>query len=115
MSNNYKVTITLTSDQLANLARLAFEHVVNQLADEFKTTINSPVFAWQSTTKRRNGEIVSDPRNAFDTGALLAGQQDPVYLDSRTAQIQWLQPYTGIVFSHSTTDLVDFTLERLKL
>jgi hypothetical protein len=115
MASNYQFTVTLTPDQLAEHVQPAFKRVVNAVAAEFKTTIQSPVFAWDSTTKRRNGSIVSDPRNAVDLGGLLDGQQDPVYLNSRTAVIKWLAPYTPLVFDHAQVDLVDFTLQRLKL
>lgn len=115
MSANYSFTLTLTPDQLANSLQPAFKAKVKSLADEFKNTIGSPVFYWNSTTRRRNGEIVPPGnRNAIDLGGLLQGQQEPVHLDLRTAKIVWTAPYTKIVFDHATTDLVAFTLERLR-
>lgn len=41
----------------------------------FKAEINASQFFWPRTTVRRNGQVVSSPRNIVDTGALRASQQ----------------------------------------
>lgn len=41
----------------------------------FKAEISAPQFSWPRTTVRRNGQVVSSPRDIVDTGALRASQQ----------------------------------------
>ncbi len=91
----------------------AFKQRVYSLYREFKTTINSPVFSWNSVTRRKNGEVVGDPRNAIDLGGLLEGQK-LTFISPKTALIEWEAPYTAIVFDHATQNLVEFTLSRIK-
>jgi hypothetical protein len=55
-----------------------------ELDEQLKTEIQKPQYAWPRRTKRRNGSIVSTPRNIVDTGAFLASQRsfqpDPLIL-----------------------------------
>ena len=42
---------------------------------QFKEEIKAPQFFWPNPTKRRNGTIVTSPRDIVDTGAFLASQR----------------------------------------
>lgn len=59
----------------ARLARILGEYRP-VLAEQLKTEIRSPQFAWPRTTRRQNGSTVGSPRNIVDTGAFLASQRD---------------------------------------
>ena len=108
-------TFTRTANEatIQRFVEPVFKRKVKSLYDEFRNTLASPVFAWNSTTKRKNGSIVSDPRDAIDLGGLLDGQQ-LIYISPGLVAIEWEAPYTPIVFNHATVDLVKFTLERIR-
>lgn len=45
------------------------------LGDQLKEEIQTPQFNWPRTTKRRNGQTVSTPRDIVDLGGLLRSQR----------------------------------------
>lgn len=46
------------------------------LREQLRTEIQKPQFTWPRSTRRRNGTIVTTPRDIVDTGAFLASQTD---------------------------------------
>ena len=50
----------------------AYGQVMDQ---QLKTEIQTPQFSWPRTTKRRNGQIVSSPRDIVDLRGLLRSQK----------------------------------------
>jgi len=113
--SDYIVSINVTPEELAYGVQPIFEKVCEAIDDEFRVTLDSPVFAWNSVTKRKNGEIVSDPRNAIDLGGLRESQTLSFLPQPGLAVIEWCVPYAEVEFDHSTVDLVDFTLSRLRV
>lgn len=45
------------------------------LGDQLKEEIKTPQFGWPRSTKRRNGQTVSSPRDIVDLGGLLRSQR----------------------------------------
>lgn len=111
--STYKWTINLDKDKLAEFTKPAFVGAVQKLHRQFQKTVDSPVFEWNRTTYRKNGEIVGSIRNAIDTGELLQSQGYTI-ISPRLAKIEWEAPYTQNVFQMANTDLIKFTLERMK-
>lgn len=90
----------------------ALDKKTEEIFGEFQKTLDSPVFAWGGITYRKNGEIVSDPRNAIDTGNL----RDSMFIEKSQdlkRSIVFGADYSEDVFVHSTVDLVEFTIERM--
>lgn len=110
----FTFTRTLKESDLVALCQTEFRNKVRRLYEEFEKTITSPVFYFTGPTKRKNGEIVTGQRNAFDTGELLESQSLK-YVSPKLAMIFWQAPYTTKIFDAATVDLVKFTLERAKL
>lgn len=111
--SNYKWTLTLNTEQLRDHVDTVLEDVVEELADEFTATIESPVFAWGTVTHRRNGSVVSDPRDAVDTGNM-RDSLETNKLRPGLYQLIWQADYTKNVFNQAIVDLIPFTLERFK-
>ena len=105
--------LKINDQNLRALLSKKLEKKIKQLDKELRITIQSPVFEWDSTTKRKNGEIVGSTRNAVDTGKLLNSQR-VTFSKNQTATITWSVPYAGVVFDHAKTDLVAFTLARMR-
>lgn len=104
---------TLNVAGLENRLRKHLDIETERLFNGFQLTLDSPVFSWGTTTYRQNGEIVSDPRNAIDTGNL----RDSMFIeqtDDLKRTILFGAEYTEEVFDHADVDLVEFTLDRLK-
>ena len=64
MSYGDKVKLKINRQNLDALLSKVLQKKIKQLDNEFKVTLRSPVFEWDSTTKRKNGEVVGSIRNA---------------------------------------------------
>ena len=107
------MTFTLNQSGMRSLLRGVVEKQANRLNDEFRTTLDSPLFSWNSTTYRRNGEVVGDPRNAIDTRKLL-DSADVRKVNDFHFQIVWDVPYAANVLgNHADVDLVEYTVKNL--
>lgn len=107
------MTFTLNKSGLRSLLTGAVEKQANQLNDEFRNTLDSPIFSWNSTTYRRNGEVVTDPRNAIDTRKLLESA-DVHRVNDYHFQIVWGVDYSANVLgNHADVDLVRYTVNNL--
>lgn len=76
-----KITATSTlSGWAANRIRQRTSRLLQlyrpALADQLKQEIRRPQFAWPRATVRRNGQIVTSPRDIVDTGAFISSQVD---------------------------------------
>lgn len=60
------------SDNWLNLifAQYVQDSIVPKFIEVLREEIENPQFEWDSITVRKNGEVVSSPRNAVDTGEL---------------------------------------------
>lgn len=58
------------------------------LREQLKQEIRKPQYSWPRATKRRNGTIVTSPRNIVDTGAFVNSQTD-FFLDPRKLLFTW--------------------------
>jgi hypothetical protein len=107
------MSFTLDESGLRSLLKGAVEKQANRLNDEFRNTLNSPLFSWNSTTYRRNGEVVTDPRNAIDTRKLLESAGVHRVNDYRF-QIIWDVDYSANVLgNHADVDLVKYTIRNM--
>jgi hypothetical protein len=107
------MTFALNQSGLRSLLNGTVEKQANRLNDEFRNTLNSPLFSWNSTTYRRNGDIVTDPRNAIDTRKLLESA-DVHRVTDYHFQIIWNVPYAANVLgNHADVDLVRYTVNNL--
>lgn len=108
-----KVVVKLNTKPLTAALKDAVKDVATDLEQQFKISLNSPLFAWGSTTYRRNGEVVGDPRNAIDTGDLLDSSVI-VPVSDYQFDIVWQVDYAEKIFQHSTVDLLEFTATRVR-
>lgn len=108
------VTVKLNTKPLRAALKDAVKDVAGDLERQFKISLNSPLFAWGSTTYRRNGEVVGDPRNAIDTGELQESSA-VVPVSDYQFDIVWNVSYAEKVFQHATIDLLEFTATRVKV
>jgi hypothetical protein len=69
MAKGFKVTIN-TKALLAKQHK-AFAHVNVELEQKFELELTTEKWAWPRSTQRKNGEVVSSPRDRVDTGELL--------------------------------------------
>lgn len=75
MAKNFSVTIN-RRELLARQHR-AFAAANADLHEAIVGEIASPVWDWDGTTYRRNGEVIGSPRNIIDEGELLEGARPP--------------------------------------
>lgn len=108
-----KSKFTLNKQSLDAITSKVLQKKIRQLETEFKVTLSSPIFEWNSSTKRKNGEVVGPVRNAVDTGKLKNSSIVQFY-KSGTGTITWRVPYSGVIFDHAKDDLVKFTLSRMR-
>ena len=66
----------------------AFEATAEAYAEQCQIELESDKWDWPRTTHRQNGEVVTSPRNAVDTGDLI-NSQEIEYLDDSTALVHY--------------------------
>lgn len=109
-----KSKFTINPQALTAITSKVLQKKIRQLESEFKVTLSSPIFEWNGTTKRKNGEVVGPGlRNAVDTGKLKNSSIVQFY-KSGTGTITWRVPYSGVIFDHAKEDIVKFTLARMR-
>lgn len=96
------VNPTATKNILERICQDAFDEVLEQLARGFRELIESPVFDWPNTTRRRNGQVVSTPRDIVDRGDLRDSQQ-LTKSNPRLASFVWGVRYALYVHQGWTT------------
>lgn len=107
------MTFTLDPTGMRSLLQGVVKQQTVRLNEQFRYTLDSPLFSWNSTTYRRNGEVVDDPRNAIDTRKLL-DSADVKRVNDYHFQIIWDVPYSANVLGgHADTDLLKYTVDNL--
>lgn len=106
------MTLKIDNSGLGSILKNHLDKKTKQLTEGLKASLDSPVFSWGSQTHRKNGEVVSDPRNAVDTGELQKsiqmkedkGLSNKIYFEAE---------YSARVLEHSSVDFVEFTIGRI--
>lgn len=84
--------------QIQKLLEQRFDRFVHSLAAEYQERVTENRYwdGWDRTTRRRNGEVVSNPRNIVDTGEL----RDSLYIEveKSRASISWEADHAAHVF-----------------
>ena len=104
--------VTLNMGYLDDILKTHLDNKTLALAQGFKDSLDSPIFSWGSITHRKNGDVVSDPRNAIDTGNLqksIEAQIGRRFTNDITFNVE----YAALVLEHSSVDFVEFTIERI--
>ncbi|WP_339096192.1 hypothetical protein WDJ50_02565 [Deinococcus sp. VB142] len=102
-----------TRIDLAPLSR-AFEATVQDFADACQDAFEHPAYAWPATTRRRNGEVVSSPRNIVDMGTLRDSQQPPQFAGN-SARISWTAGHAAAVFLGAVYRKRDYSMPARNL
>ena len=77
-------------------AGLALKEIVPVLDRQFTEEIQTVEWGWPGTTKRKNGNTVSSPRDIIDTGDLMRSQQNQK-IANFTWRWTWDVEYSSIV------------------
>lgn len=105
--------LTIDNSQLNQLLKRHLDSKTLALEQGLKDSLDSAVFSWGSVTHRKNGETVTDPRNAIDTGELQASIKSRMG-QGLTNYIKFNAEYSARVLDHSTVDFLEFTMERIQ-
>ena len=84
------------SSAMKRAAGLALKEIVPVLDRQFTEEIQTVEWGWPGTTKRKNGNTVSSPRDIIDTGDLMRSQQNQK-IDNFTWRWTWDVEYSKIV------------------
>lgn len=106
------MTLKIDNSALESVLKNHLDKKTKQLTEGLKDSLDSPVFSWGTQTHRKNGDIVSDPRNAIDTGKL----QKSVQMEEGKGlsnKIKFEAEYSARVLEHSSVDFVEFTIGRI--
>lgn len=106
------MSLKIDESLLNQMLKNHLDSKTDELTEGLKNSLNSNIFAWGSVTHRKSGEIVSDPRNAVDTGKL----QESIKSEKGsglTNKINFEAEYSALVLEHSSVDFVEFTMEML--
>ena len=95
--------VRLDKDRIITAAQRAFADTVTDLDRQFKAEISAPKWGWPGSTKRKNGQVVSSPRDIVDEGDLLASQQ--VNIAVFAAEWEWAVQYSAIVHQGNGTNV----------
>lgn len=100
------MTVRLVAWNADRLLRRVPRRILSDYGDvlgpQLQNEIAKPQFTWPNVTRRRNGRVVSSPRDIVDTGQFIESQTDPVVRDSNTGvemTIGWTAPYAADIFN----------------
>jgi len=88
--------------QLVQRARFVFGDYCTQLYPKFQESITQQKFEWPQVTIRKNGQVVTSPRNIVDTGAFKLSQERTM-LNATTCLYTWNVPYSSLILTGYTT------------
>jgi hypothetical protein len=108
---NYSVNIS--KQYIQEITSKVLQKKIRQLEEGFKETLDSPIFIYEGTTRRKNGTIAKPVRNAIDTGNLKRSIV-ATFVKSGTGTIKFRKDYAAKVLSHASVDIVAFTLEKMR-
>ena len=75
----------------------SLEAVVADLADAFQGLIEAKIYDWPNTTQRKNGSVVSSPRDIVDTGEFKRSQRTE-RLSPSVFQFVWDAQYAAYIY-----------------
>jgi hypothetical protein len=107
-----RMTFVFNDSDLRRLLSQAVTDKTNRLNDEFRNTLQSPLFSGYNTTYRRNGDVVENPRDAVDTAALLNSAKVDRITDYHS-RITWDKEYAAKIFDHADVDLIEYTAKKI--
>jgi hypothetical protein len=87
----------LPTRRLYGINGRVFEAAMDWADADFDQQLSNVQWDWKGPdqfTRRKNGEIVSEPRNVVDTGELLQSKQR-VRTDRNAEEFQWTAPHAG--------------------
>ena len=84
--------------QLVQRARFVFGKYCTEVYPKFQKSIEDQKFEWPNVTIRKNGQVVTSPRNIIDTGAFKLSQQREM-LNATTCLFTWNVPYSSLILT----------------
>jgi hypothetical protein len=93
--------INIDLNKLNSVINRAFDVVVEVQGEAFQNALTSDIWEWPRETLRQNGDLVSSPRDIYDTGELY----DSLVI-SRTAnaaEYTWESDHAAIIHDGATT------------
>lgn len=97
----YKLT-GWNSRQLLNRIPTILTAYDKVLYPQFKEELEREQFSWPRETRRRNGTVVSSPRNIVDLGGLRRSQER-IRSSATELTYRWNAPYAALVLTGYTT------------
>jgi phage gpG-like protein len=93
--------INIDLNKLNSVINKAFDVVVEAQGEAFQNALVSNIWEWPRETLRQNGDLVSSPRDIYDTGELY----DSLVISrtSNAAEYTWESDYAAIVHDGATT------------
>ncbi|MEH2201217.1 hypothetical protein [Nostoc sp.] len=93
--------INIDTSRLNRAIQLSFDVVVETLADSFSSAILDDSWEWPRTTIRQNSDVVSSPRDIYDTGELYNSLV--ISRSANAAEYTWESDHAAIVHDGATT------------
>ncbi|MBN3875197.1 hypothetical protein [Nostoc sp. JL23] len=93
--------INFDSNKLNSIINKAFDVAVDALADSFQNVIASDIWKWPRETLRQNGDLVSSPRDIYDTGELYDSLV--IARSANAAEYTWESDHAAIAHDGATT------------
>jgi hypothetical protein len=93
--------INIDTGRLNRAIQLSFDVVVETLADSFSSAILDDSWEWPRTTIRQNSDVVSSPRDIYDTGELYNSLV--IARTANAAEYTWESDHAAIVHDGATT------------
>jgi hypothetical protein len=88
--------------RLAQRAIFVFGDYCTQLFPKFQDSIVQQRYDWPQITIRKNGQVVTSPRNIVDSGAFKLSQERTM-LNATTCLFTWNVPYSSLILTGYTT------------
>lgn len=102
------MSVRLTSWNADRLLRRVPRRILSDYGDvlgpQLQNEIANPQFDWPRATRRKNGRVVTTPRDIVDTGQFIDSQTEPRVSETDTGvqmQIGWTAPYAAEIFKGS--------------
>ncbi|HYX18334.1 MAG TPA: hypothetical protein VE944_29005 [Nostoc sp.] len=93
--------INIDFSKLNSVINKAFDVVVEAQGEAFQNAIASDIWEWPRETLRQNSDIVSSPRDIYDTGELYDSLV--IARTANAAEYTWEADYAAIVHDGATT------------
>lgn len=93
--------INIDQSKLNSIISRAFDVTVEVQGDAFQNAIASDIWEWPGETLRQNGDLVSSPRDIYDTGELYNSLV--IARTANAAEYTWESDHAAIVHDGATT------------